>query len=98
MRTLLALCLGVLLCGRAMAQGQPFGPPELIEKARAEGRVTFYSVNFTETEQLWIAGFNKRFPFVKVDLIRAPGGQLITRIRTEAASGKLRADVIDYSD
>jgi iron(III) transport system substrate-binding protein len=98
MRTLLALCLGILLCGRAMAQDQPFGPPELIEKARAEGKVTFYSVNFTETEQLWIAGFNKRFPFVKVDLIRAPGGQLITRIRTEAASGKLRADVVDYSD
>ena len=79
-------------------RAQDFGPPELIERAKAEGRIMLYSVNFTETEQAWIAGFNKRFPFVKVDMIRAPGGQLITRIRSEHASGKLTADVIDYSD
>src|SRR4051812_10265517 len=80
------------------AQAREFGSAELIEKAKAEGRVFFYSVNFTETEQLWIAAFNKRFPSIKVELTRAPGGQLITRIRTEYAAGKLAADVIDYSD
>lgn len=98
MRILLALCVGILLSSRTMAQPHPFGPPELIEKARAEGKVILYSVNFTETEALWITAFNKRFPSIKVELLRAPGGQLITRIRTEAASGKLLADVIDYSD
>jgi len=98
MRILLALCVGILLSGRTMAQDHPFGPPDLIDKARAEGKLILYTVNFTETEQLWITGFNRRFPFIKVDLLRAPGGQLITRIRTEAASGKLLADVIDYSD
>jgi iron(III) transport system substrate-binding protein len=30
--------------------------------------------------------------------VRAPGGQLITRIKTEAAAGKLAADVVDHSD
>ena len=31
-------------------------------------------------------------------MVRAPGGQLITRIKTEVAAGKLSADVIDHSD
>jgi iron(III) transport system substrate-binding protein len=31
-------------------------------------------------------------------MVRASGGQLITRIRSEAAAGKLEADVIDHSD
>ncbi len=79
-------------------QAQEFGSPDLIEKAKAEGHLFFYSVNFSETEQIWIAAFNKRFPSIKVELTRAPGGQLITRIRSEYAAGKLAADVIDYSD
>ncbi len=98
MRALLAWCLAVVLCAPAVAQDTPFGSQELVEKARAEGKIVFYTVNFLETEHTWIAAFNKRFPFVKVDLVRAPGGQLITRIRSEAASGKLAADVIEYSD
>lgn len=95
-RALVALLVVCTLMSGARAQ--PFGSDELIAKARAEGRVVLYSVNFNETEQAWIAAFNKRFPFIKVDLLRAPGGQLITRIRSEASAGKLTADVIDYSD
>ena len=45
-----------------------------------------------------INAFNKRFPAIKVEMVRAPGGQLITRVKTEAAAGKLEADVIDHSD
>jgi iron(III) transport system substrate-binding protein len=98
MRTLIAALPAVFACAAACAQTSPFGTDDLIARAKSEGRIFFYSVNFTETEQLWIAAFNKRFPFIQVQLTRAPGGQLITRIRTEAAAGKLAADVIDYSD
>ena len=80
------------------AAAQNFGPPELIEAAKKEGKLVFYTANFTEVEQETIKAFNKRFPFVKVELVRAPGGQLITRIKTEAAAGKLAADVVDHSD
>ena len=31
-------------------------------------------------------------------MVRAPGGQLITRVKTEAAAGKLSADIVDHSD
>src|SRR5690606_3563101 len=82
----------------ALAQGNAFGPPELIEAAKKEGKLVFYTANFTEVEQEVINAFNKRFPDVRVEMVRAPGGQLITRIKTEAAAGKLLADVVDHSD
>jgi iron(III) transport system substrate-binding protein len=80
------------------AAAQNFGPPELIEAAKKEGKIVYYTANFTEVEQETIKAFNKRFPFVRIEMVRAPGGQLITRIKTEAAAGKLAADVIDHSD
>jgi len=84
--------------GRAQQAQNPFGSPELIEAAKKEGTLVFYTANFTEVEQEVIKAFNKRFPFIKVEMIRAPGGQLITRVKTEAAAGKLAADVVDHSD
>ena len=98
MRAPMAFGLVAVWAFGAQAQTNEYGSAELIEKARAEGKISLYSVNFTETEQPWIKAFNKRFPFVTVHLTRAPGGQLITRIQTEAAAGKLTADVIEYSD
>src|SRR5437764_10175784 len=82
----------------ATAQAQEFGSPELIAAAKAEGRLVLYTANFAEVEQDVIKAFNKRFPEIKVEMVRAPGGQLITRVRTEAAAGKLIADIVDHSD
>jgi iron(III) transport system substrate-binding protein len=79
-------------------QKDPFGPPDLIEAAKREGSIVYYTANFAEVEQEVIKAFNKRFPFVKVEMVRAPGGQLITRVKTEAAAGKLAADIVDHSD
>jgi iron(III) transport system substrate-binding protein len=80
------------------ALAQNFGPPELIEAAKKEGKLVYYTANFAEVEQQVIKAFNKRFPEIKVEMVRAPGGQLITRVKTEAAAGKLAADVVDHSD
>ena len=99
------MCLAALAGAGVIARhgparaAKPFTPPDqLLEAARKEGQMTLYSATFTEVQQDVIAAFNKRFPFVKVNFVRASGGQLITRVKTEAASGKLEADVIDHSD
>src|SRR5437868_13308486 len=93
-----AIGLALALAGLpALAQSE-FGSKELIEAAEKEGKIVYYTADFTEPESEIIKAFNKRFPFVKVEMIRAPGGQLITRIKTEAAAGKLGADVINHSD
>jgi iron(III) transport system substrate-binding protein len=80
------------------AAAQNFGSPELIAAAKKEGHLVYYTANFAEVEQETIKAFNKRFPEIKVEMVRAPGGQLITRVKTEAAAGKLVADVVDHSD
>lgn len=78
---------------------KPYNPPQsLLDAARKEGQFTLFSATFPEVQQEVIREFNKRFPFVRVNFVRASGGQLITRVRSEAAAGKLEADVIDHSD
>ena len=91
--------LGTMLSyGPARAQ-RPFNPPaSLVEAARKEGRFTYYTAAFAEVEQETINLFNKRYPFIRVEMVRASGGQLITRVRTEASQNKLEADVLDHSD
>src|SRR2546430_1695106 len=100
-RTLAVLGLSVFGLAAALATpaaAQNFGSSELIAAAKKEGRIVFYTANFAEVEQEVIKAFNKRFPEIKVEMVRAPGGQLITRIKTEAAAGKLSADVVNHSD
>src|SRR5215469_14812059 len=95
-RILAAFGLAVAFAFPATAQN--FGPAELTAAAKQEGRLIYYTANFAEVEQEVIKSFNKRFPDIKVEMVRAPGGQLITRVKTEAAAGKLLADVVDHSD
>src|SRR5712664_3362261 len=90
--------LGIALNGAPATAQQEFGSPELIAAAKAEGKLVYYTANFAEVEQRVIKEFNKRFPEIKIEMVRAPGGQLITRVKTEAAAGKLSADVVDHSD
>src|SRR5262249_56767970 len=94
-RRLLLASVFALLPFAARAQ---FGPPGLIEAAKQEGKLVFYSANVAESEQPIIEAFNKKIPFIKVELLRAPGNQLLQRVKTEAAAGQLLADVIDQSD
>jgi iron(III) transport system substrate-binding protein len=90
--------LAAATVGVKPASAQDFGGQTLIDAAKKEGRIVYYTADFSEPEQELIKAFNKRFPFVKVEMVRAPGGQLITRIKTESAAGKLSADVVNHSD
>ena len=40
-------------------QKDPFGPPELIEGAKKEGTLVYYTANFAEVEQEVIKAFNR---------------------------------------
>jgi iron(III) transport system substrate-binding protein len=88
----------IVIALAAPAAAQDFGPPDLIAAAKNEGKLIYYTANFAEVEQEVIKQFNKRFPEIRVEMVRAPGGQLITRVKTEAAAGKLAADLVDHSD
>ena len=77
----LGISFGLALGRTAASAEENFGSPELIAAAKAEGKMVLYTANYAEVEQDIIKQFNKRFPEIKVEMVRAPGGQLITRVR-----------------
>ena len=72
--------------------------PELVAAATREGSVVIYTANQLESEQQLAKKFNQSFPGIKIEIVRAPGSRLIARIDAEASSGKLGADIIEFSD
>ena len=72
--------------------------PALIEAAKKDGGFVNYTAQIENLELETIAAFNKRFPFVKVEIVHLPGGQLIERIKAEIAANKLVADLIEHSE
>lgn len=87
------------LAARPVPAAEPLymPPADLLAAAKQEGKIVLYTANFHETEQAVAKRFNERFG-LQIEIVRAPTGQLVTRIKTEAAAGKLIADVIDISD
>src|SRR4051812_41646490 len=91
--------LGSLAMVGGARAAKPFTPADsLVEAARREGRIVLYTATFVEVEQEVVNEFRRRFPYIRVEMIRAPGGQLITRVKTEASAGKLSADLVLHSD
>jgi iron(III) transport system substrate-binding protein len=93
-----AVFAGLFLACAAHAAEPDFVPsPDLLAAARKEGKIVLYSANFLDTEQEVSKRFSARFG-IQIEIVRAPTGQLITRVKTEAAANRMIADVIDISD
>src|SRR4029078_10130671 len=92
------LLLAALAPSRAPAAEPDYlPPPELLAAAPREGKVVLYTANFLDTEQAVVKRFSARFPGIAIEIVRAPTGQLITRIKTEAAASGSIADVMHIS-
>ncbi len=67
----------------------------LEEGARKEGKVTFYhTMIIDQVGQPIMDAFEKRYPFVKIESIRAAGQQLLQRVMLEQQARAVSADVI----
>ena len=65
----------------------------LIEKAKAEGEVTFYSSLQTQQLEPFVKLFATRYPFIKANPYRISGGQQVSKIKTEMQAGRNLVDV-----
>jgi iron(III) transport system substrate-binding protein len=75
-----------LAAGSAYADIPRFEPSAaLVEAAKKDGGFVNYTAQIEDLELETIAAFNKRFPFVKVEIVHLPGGQLLDRIKAEIA-------------
>jgi len=73
------------------AQSDPWD--ELYKAARAEGKVIWQLGTPVEDYKAVIDAFDKRFPGVKLEPIRAVGPAMISRLITESAAGNVSVDV-----
>lgn len=68
----------------------------LYELAKAEGKVAIYSsMNSDDGKKVFTAGFEAKFPGVKVEHTRASGEDLVTKVVTEKKAGKDLFDVVE---
>ncbi|MBI4318951.1 MAG: extracellular solute-binding protein [Chloroflexi bacterium] len=66
---------------------------KLVEEAKKEGKLMVYTTLNDPYMDPLVAGFEKKYPFLKVDRYRANGDVVLQRIVAEARAGRQIADV-----
>jgi iron(III) transport system substrate-binding protein len=87
--------LALWLAAAETAMGQP--SPELLQAAKKEGKLVWYTSMAIDTSRPLLDAFLKRYPFIKEDLVRLGEEQLLNRILTESRAGKSFFDVVSSS-
>ena len=90
---LMVLSAGVLL-GYPTSSLQTGSNPKLIEAAKSEGTVSYYTTMTLSQSKKVADEFQAKYPFLKVDLFRGGADELLNRILTEARGGLYAWDVV----
>lgn len=69
----------------------------VVEKARAEGQAVLYTAWGLDTVQALTAAFGKKYPFIKLDVLRTGSERLLTITIAEHKQKVFRADVFSGS-
>ena len=85
------LLMVVLSISHAWAQSEE----ELIRGAKKEAKVMFWSSMRIEDSKMLTAGFEAKYPFVKVEIFRAGGEQIVNRAIAEQVAGNATYDVVN---
>src|SRR5207244_6836040 len=91
----LAACsaLGVaLMVARAGA-----ADPDVIEAAKKEGKLVVYTGVERAAGQALVSAFQKKYPFVAAESVRASSSKLATRLDAEIAADRVQSDVFEFS-
>jgi ABC-type Fe3+ transport system substrate-binding protein len=67
---------------------------KLIEGAKLEGKVVWYTTITVSKSRPILDRFEKKYPFLKGEIVRAGGGPLLNRVSREARAGRRLFDVI----
>jgi iron(III) transport system substrate-binding protein len=88
--SLVILMITVLVCGTAHGASRE----ELIEAAKKDREVVFCTTTNLEEANSMSRQFKAKYPFLEVNIIRAEGERIITRILQEARAKKTLVDVV----
>src|ERR1041384_7619674 len=87
----------VLCCLYVIANVQAQSQPTAIEAAKKEGKLVWYTSMAIDTSKPLLDAFQKEYPFIKAELVRAGEEQLMNRISTETRAGQWLFDAISTS-
>jgi iron(III) transport system substrate-binding protein len=82
------------MLGFHRAEGQINPDPKLVEGAKKEGEMIFYTTMTLDQSKEVVDRFQKKYPFIKPTLFRTGGGPLLNKIFTEARGGRHAWDVV----
>ena len=94
---ILIACFVLLLCGifrDDSALAQDSNTAKLVEGAKKEGKMVFYSSLNVEDNNGLLKRFEEKYPFIKTELNRLTADRLLIRFQSEARAKKPIADVI----
>ena len=92
------LSVWLLAMGGQIAWAQSDDRTKMIEAAKKEGRLVWYtSTNLTESKPL-LDDFEKQYPFIKGEIVRASGERTLNRIVTEARANHSAFDIVTISE
>lgn len=86
--------LAVFLYAPFSAQGQSDHTAKLVEAAKKEKTLVFYTSVSVPNAKERIDTFKKKYPFAQVDFFRASGERTLNRILAETRAGKWDFDVV----
>lgn len=84
----------ILLLQPAASLAQTATDPKILEGAKKEGTVMWYTSMAIDQSKVVVDRFQQRYPFVKASFLRLGGGAVMNRVLTEARAGKQLFDVV----
>jgi len=86
--------VGVIFCvGTLIPPAVAESSKELVEAAKKEGEVVYYTTMTLSQSKKVVDQFQKKYPSIKTELFRTGGGPLLNKIQTEARGGRHAWDV-----
>src|SRR5262252_6256158 len=99
MRVILkVLVLVTLLCGVRVFNLYAADQDMIVEGAKKEGALVVYTSMTVDQMQKILDAFKARYPFIRTTMFRAVGERLLTKIMTEAQTGKYDFDVVQSAE
>lgn len=70
----------------------------LVEGARKEGKMVFYTSVETEFARSLTSAFEAKYPFIKTDIFRSTHEKILSRMNVERQTGTFTADVVSVGE
>src|SRR5512147_596615 len=83
------------ICRAANVDGQQRA---LVEAARKEGKMIFYTSVETEFARSLTGAFEAKYPFIKTDIFRSTHDKILSRMNIERQTSTYAADVVSVGE